>query len=166
MLLLLAKQDKITEQIEEIKIYRYTGGHMERNIDVIKDAEGNNIVIINDIIFKGKRSINWEDVKKYLKNFVGEVYKVLNTNDNIYIGADLPNEYSGSKYTYSLKGTAAKAKANVSQGIPELIEIAAGRHFRKNTGQKHNRNAKYGWYRYDSRFALPVYDSKGGDRKI
>lgn len=27
--------------------------------------------------------------------------------------------------------------------------------------EKHRRNAKYGWYRYDSRFALPVYDRSG-----
>ena len=27
--------------------------------------------------------------------------------------------------------------------------------------EKHRRNAKYGWYRYDSRFALPVYDMSG-----
>lgn len=27
--------------------------------------------------------------------------------------------------------------------------------------EKHGRNAKYGWYRYDSRFALPVYDGSG-----
>ncbi len=27
---------------------------MERNIDVIKDADGNSIVMINDIRFKGK----------------------------------------------------------------------------------------------------------------
>ena len=27
--------------------------------------------------------------------------------------------------------------------------------------RKHNWNAKNGWYRYDSRFALPVYDKSG-----
>lgn len=27
--------------------------------------------------------------------------------------------------------------------------------------EKHRRNVKYGWYRYDSRFALPVYDGSG-----
>lgn len=27
--------------------------------------------------------------------------------------------------------------------------------------EKHRRNAKYGWYRYDSRFALQVYDGSG-----
>ena len=134
---------------------------MERNIEIIKDAEGRSIVMINDIIFKGKRSINWDDVRTYLKDYVGDVYEIISTEDSIYIGSDLPNEYTGSNYTYSLKGTAAKAKANATQGIPEMIEIAEGKHFRKNNEEKHSRNAKYGWYRYDSRFALPVYGSDG-----
>ena len=30
---------------------------MERNISVIKDVNGNQIVIVNDIRFKGKRNI-------------------------------------------------------------------------------------------------------------
>ena len=82
---------------------------------------------------------------------------VASTGDVIYIGADLPNEYSGSKYTHSLKGTNAKAKANATQGIPEMIEIALGKYYRENKESKHWRNAMYGWYRYDSRFAIPVY---------
>ncbi|MDO4337654.1 MAG: MmcQ/YjbR family DNA-binding protein [Eubacteriales bacterium] len=55
----------------------------------------------------------------------------------------------------------AKAKANASQGIPGMLEIAVGKHFRENSGEKHLRNAANGWYRYDSRFALPVYDESG-----
>ena len=64
-----------------------------------------------------------------------------------------------SEYTESLRGTKAKAKANASQGIPELLRIAQGKYFRENKAAKHKRNAKYGWYRYNSRFALPVYGS-------
>ena len=82
------------------------------------------------------------------------------TGDVIYIGSDLPKEYSGSKYTNSINGTNAKAKANAATGIPELIEIAVGKYFRKNQEDKHKRDAKNGWYRYDSRFALPVYGDK------
>ena len=26
---------------------------------------------------------------------------------------------------------------------------------------KHIKDARYGWYRYDSRFALPIFDDKG-----
>ena len=111
----------------------------------------------NDIRFKGKRSINWREVRAYLKEYVGDFCMVASTGDVIYIGADLPNEYSGSKYTHSLKGTNAKAKANATQGIPEMIEIALGKYYRENKESKHWRNARYGWYRYNSRFALPVY---------
>ena len=129
----------------------------QRNVSVIQDIDGNNIVVINDIRFKGKRSIDWKEVRAYLKEYVGDFYKVASTGDVIYIGDDLPSEYSGSKYTHSIKGTNAKAKANAVQGIPEMIEIAVGKHFRENKESKHWRNAMYSWYRYDSRFAIPVY---------
>ena len=129
----------------------------QRNVSVIQDIDGNNIVVINDIRFKGKRSIHWKEVRAYLKEYIGDFYKVASTGDVIYIGADLPNEYSGSKYTHSLKGTNAKAKANATQGIPEMIEISTGRYFRENNKGKHNWSARNGWYRYDTYFALPVY---------
>lgn len=134
---------------------------MDRNINIITDLNGNKIVLINDIIFKGKKTINWDDVKAYLKSYVGEFYEIADMKDIVYIGKDLPDEYTRSRYTYSLKGANAKAKANASQGIPEMLEIAVGRHFRENSGEKHLRNAANGWYRYDSRFALPVYDESG-----
>lgn len=131
---------------------------MERKVSIIEDLEGRKIVFIHDILFKGKRSIQWDDVRNYLKKYVGEYYYIADSAEVIYIGNDLPNEYTGSEYTYKLKGTVAKAKANASQGIPEMIEIAKGGSFRENKESKHNRNAKFGWYRYDSYFALPVYD--------
>ena len=132
-----------------------------RNVSVIQDADGNNIVMINDIRFKGKRSVNWDDVKAYIEEFVGDDYTIAETSDIIYIGSDLPDEYTGSEYTESLRGANAKAKANASQGIPELLSIANGKHFRENQAAKHKRNAKFGWYRYNSRFALPVYGENG-----
>ena len=52
----------------------------------------------------------------------------------IYIGNDLPDEYTGSVYTAKLKGTIAKAKANATQGIPHIINIAKGKFFRANNG--------------------------------
>ena len=71
--------------------------NIKRNVSVIQDVDGNNIVIINDIRFKGKRSVDWKDVREYLKEHVGEFYTIAATGDVIYIGSDLPNEYSGSK---------------------------------------------------------------------
>ena len=134
---------------------------MQRKVNVVQDLVGNKIVFIHDIIFKGKRSIEWPDVEEYLKQFVGEVYAIERTEDLIYIGADLPDEYTHSNYTMILKGANAKAKANAVQGLPEIIEIATKKVHKDNFKEKHKKDAKYGWYRYESRFALPVFDSDG-----
>ena len=77
------------------------------------------------------------------------------------MGQDFADEYSGSQDTARLKGALAKAKANASQGIPELIETAENRRHKGNLNPKHQRDAKFGWYRYDSRFGLPVYGEDG-----
>lgn len=61
----------------------------DRNVSIIKDTEGNNIVLINDIIFKGKRAISWNDVEQYLKEHVGEFYKISET-DGTDLNQDLP----------------------------------------------------------------------------
>lgn len=132
-----------------------------RNVSIVKDLNGNNIVIINDIVFKGKKSISWKDVEKYLMRYVGELYTIVATNEVVYIGADLPDEYAHSEYTNILKGENAKAKANAVQGIPELIKISSGLKYFPNKKKKHNNDAKYGWYRYESRFALPVFGEDG-----
>jgi hypothetical protein len=134
---------------------------LKRNVEIITESNGKKIVRIKDIRFKGKRSIDWEDVKSYLKEYIGDMYKTFDGEDMIFIGADLPNEYTGSRYTYKLMGAIAKAKANAAQGIPEMIEIADNKRFRENQDERHVRNARYGWYRYDSRFEIPVLDEMG-----
>ncbi len=134
---------------------------MDRKIDVIEDLNGEKIVFINDILFKGKRSIDWLEVEKYLKKFIGESYTIEDSDDVVFIGKDLPDEYAHSNYTQILKGTNAKAKANATQGLPQLIEVAKGKSYKENYKEKHNNDAKYGWYRYNSKFALPVYDNNG-----
>lgn len=136
-------------------------GKIQRNVSIIQDIDGNQIVLINDVIFKGKRSVEWKDVEKYLRQYVGEFYQIADTKDIIYIGADLPDEYAGSNYTKHIKGAVAKAKANAVQAIPEMIEIATSKTYENNKKDKHRRQAKNGWYRYDSRFALPVYGDNG-----
>lgn len=134
---------------------------MKRNISIITDLDGKKIVIIHDIRFKGKRRIDWDDVEDYLKQYIGRFYEIADEKDIVYIGKDLPDEYSGSEDTARLRGTLAKAKANAAQGIPELIEVASNKRYKENLASKHNINAKFGWYRYDSGFALPVYGENG-----
>ena len=57
---------------------------MERNICVIKDVNGKQIVIVNDIRFKGKRNIDWDEVEQYLKQFVGELIEITESKEIIY----------------------------------------------------------------------------------
>lgn len=136
-------------------------GLEKRKVNVIEDLDGKKTVFIHDIRFKGKRSVNWDEVEIYLKQYVGEFYTIDDSNDVIFIGSDLPDEYAHSNYTRILRGANAKAKANAAQGLPELIEIAGEKVFTRNYKVKHNIDAMYGWYRYESRFALPVFGESG-----
>ena len=133
---------------------------MRQRIQIVKDTDGRKTVFIHDQIFKGKRTISWCEVEAYLKLFVGDVCVVESTEDEIYTGSKLPDEYTNSNYTKALKGANIKVKANAAQGIHEMIEIAENKRFVQNFKKKHHNDAKYGWYRYDTRFALPVYNSE------
>ena len=128
---------------------------------IVKDPDGRSIVVINDIRFKGKRQIDWEEVQKYLLQYIGQFYEIADTKDIVYIGKDFPDEYSGSNDTARLQGTLAKTKANAAQGLPRLIETAVNKRFKENLAQKHDKDASMGWYRYTARFALPVYGDDG-----
>lgn len=132
----------------------------DRNIEIVHDVDGNSIVVIHDIKFKGKRRINWKDVEDYLQEYIGEFYEIAETGDIVYIGKDLPEEYTWSKSTKELKGTNAKAKANATQGLPELIQIARDKKHKDNQKDKHKNDAAHGWYKYSSRFALPVFNEE------
>lgn len=130
-----------------------------RNINIIVDADGNRLVLINDIVFKGKRNVNWDEVKTYLEQYVGDYYEIEETSEKVYIGNKLPDEYTGSESKKILLGANAKAKANAATAIPELIQIAKNPSYQENKKEKHDKDAKHGWYRYDVRFAIPVYEN-------
>lgn len=132
----------------------------ERNISIMIDADGNKLVLINDIRFKGKRKIDWENVKMYLKEYVGSCYEIAESSEVIYIGNEFPEEFAESESRKALKGANAKAKANAATAIPELIQIAVNPSFEENRKEKHVKKAKNGWYKYEIRFALPVYENE------
>ena len=105
---------------------------MQRKVNVVEDLDGKKIVFIHDIRFKGRQAIEWNEVEKYLRQYVGESHIIESTKDMVYIGMDLPEEYAHSNYTNTLKGANAKAKANASQGLPEIIEIAVNKAHKDN----------------------------------
>ena len=131
------------------------------NVSIITDAEGNKVVVINDLRFKRSKKVEWNVVESYLKEYIGVCAEILDTNEMIYIGSDFPDEYSHSKDTKILRGPNEYAKANASIAIKELIQIASNKAFSENHKDKHSSKAKYGWYRYDTRFAIPKYDNDG-----
>ena len=136
---------------------------MERNVEIIINDDGLRVVRINDVRFKGKNKEDWKKVENYLKEYVGEYYEIEESSEKVYISSDFPDEYANSESRLALKGAVAKAKANASQGIPELIRIATNESYSENTKAKHNEDAKQGWYRYDVRFELPVFNDKTGE---
>ena len=131
------------------------------NVSIIADAEGQKVVVINDLRFKRSKRVDWNVVEGYLKEYIGYCTEILDTNEMIYIGSDFPDEYAHSKDTKVLRGPNEYAKANASAAIKELIQIATNKTFSENHKDKHNTKAKYGWYRYDTRFAIPKYNDYG-----
>ena len=131
---------------------------MRKKVDIIKDVDGKSIVVINDLHFKGRRSVDWDTVEDCLKEYIGEYAEITEISDVVYIGADLPDEFAHSKDIKALRGANMYAKANSSGIIKELIEVEANKTFAENYTKKHSIDAKFGWYRYDTRFAISVYD--------
>ena len=128
---------------------------------VVIDENGEKIVVIPQVIFKGKRTISWEDVEKYLIRYIGKIFEVSETKDLIVIDRMFVDEYTGSDYTKKLVGALPKVKANMSQGIPQMIEIATKKRWKENFDHKHKKKAGNGWFRYNSRFALPITNNDG-----
>lgn len=128
---------------------------------VIRDDNNKKMVVIPHVVFKGKRSISWKQVEQYLISYVGKLFEVSETKDLIYIDKSFTDEYAGSVYTQKLRGALPKVKANMSQGIPEMIEIATEKRWKEDFQGKHKKRAGKGWFRYNTRFALPVVNEKG-----
>jgi len=92
------------------------------------------------------------------------VYTIIERGQSVYLGEDLPGEYTHSRYTQEIQKhdrKAARAKNKAVSGLGEMIEISTNRRWEK-TKHPHNKDAKYGVYRYDSTFAFPVTDPASG----
>ena len=89
-------------------------------------------------------------MEAYLQQYVGEFYSIADTKEIVYIGTDLPDEYTNSNYTHRLKGTSAKAKANAVFALPvydEYGEIERYNVFHASLIVRHSEDKKL--YLYD-----------------
>lgn len=134
---------------------------LDKNVTVVTDVDGKKIVLIHDVRFRGKTREEWSEIEHYLKEYVGSFYEIAETSEKIYIGKDFPDEFVHGKDKTVLKGPNLKAKANATQAVGELIQIATSKSSYVDYQSKHGGKAQYGWYRYDTRLALPVYNATG-----
>ena len=99
---------------------------------------------------------NHQAVANYIAQHIGEVFTIIESGQRVYIGDDLPAEYTRSRYTQSIiKSQKSKAKNKAVSNLGEMIEIATNRRWEQ-TKHAHNKDAAYGMYRYDTTFAFPV----------
>ena len=96
----------------------------DRSISIIQDENAKSIVLINDIRYKSRRSIDWSEIEIYLKQYIDECYEILESSDKVFIDTDFPDEFAHSKDTKDVKGANEKAKANAVTAIANIIEIA------------------------------------------
>lgn len=129
-----------------------------------RSVNGNEVVWIEENILKENKG---QPVHQFIADFIaehiGDVYTLIESGQKVYIGEDLPGEYTQSQYTQKVLAknpNIIKAKNKATANIKEIIEIATNRRWEK-TEHPENKDAKYGMYRYDTWFGFPVYDSKG-----
>ena len=119
---------------------------MNKSVSIITDLDGSKIALINDIRFKSRKGIDWNEVEQYLKEYIGEYFEISETSEKIYIGSDFPDEFSHSNDTKGLKGANMKAKANITPAIGELIQIASEKAQYPDYKNKHGAKAQFGCY--------------------
>lgn len=128
-------------------------------------ADGERIVWIEDNVLR--ENTNKLPTHQYIANYIaehiGEVYTILESGQKVYIGKDLPSEYTQSKYTKQIlrsRPGVLKIKHRSVVGIGEMIEIATNRRWEK-TRHPESKDAKFGMYRYDTKVGFPVKDRNG-----
>ena len=155
--------------VDAAENYREGTGNENAELDSgvkmqLRYADGNSVVWIEENILKEN---DGEPVHQYIANYIaehiGEVYTIIESGQKVYIGEDLPGEYTQSKYTKAiLKNNAKvlKAKNRAAANLGEMIEIATYRRWEE-TKHTHSKDAKYGIYRYDMRFGFPIKNHQG-----
>lgn len=106
---------------------------------------------------------DYKVAEAYLKTLVDTEHPfatILVDAQPVYIGKDLPGEYKGSEYTHGLNRSTRQVKMQAATNLDEMLLLAEDGEWRENVKDKHKQDAKNGWYRYSTRFALPVLDIK------
>ena len=150
------------KQLEGKKNTAQTDGEARYSI---KQVNGKEVVWIENSLLTNKELNNHRAVAEFIAQHIGEVYTIIESGQKVYLGEDLPGEYTHSNYTDSIRRRAPsllKAKNKAASDLGLLIETATNRRWEK-TKHTDSKDAKYGMYRYDVSFA---FQSKGNEPKI
>ena len=111
-LLAISLIEKMPEYVLRLLAYKIQleSSKKDQRIHIIQDENNKSIVLINDIRFKSRRNIDWNEIEEYLKEYIGNTYEILETCEKIYIGNDFPDEFCHSKDKIRLKGANEKAR--------------------------------------------------------
>ena len=131
-----------------------TGGGVKYSI---KFDENGAIAVLD-----GKFDSDRKAVLVYLQGLVSnEVFStVLSDAQPVYIGKDLPGEYTQSEYTKALFERMREVKFKAAGTLGDMLLIADNVGWGEDKGGKHGSKAKNGWYYYTTRFAIPVFQQK------
>ena len=129
-----------------------------------REVNGHSVVWTEENILKENTGLPVHQfIANYIAEHIGEVYTIIESGQKVYIGENLPEEYTQSKYTQAVlkkNPNIIKVKNRASKNLGEMIEIADNRRWEK-TRHEESKDAKYGMYRYDTRFGFPVLDTRG-----
>lgn len=140
--------------------YRTQNNNLDGNthFSVIYNNDGSfNRVKITDNIFENNnnKSIT-KTIKDYLTEHIGEYAEIIESRQRVYLGEDLPGEYAFSKSTRGLTLAQKMAKGRATTGLKEIINNATNRKYSNYKKTKHITDAKYGFYKYDTKFSFEL----------
>lgn len=99
------------------------------------------------------KSINKETIKN-IKNQKGISYKIIETNNNVFIDKKTAYEFVYSKNSVLNNKQQKLIKSKLSKYLREIINNSTDKIYTTNKKDKHSKDAKYGFYRYKITFSI------------
>lgn len=125
----------------------------------IKNIDGRLITVIDT----QNDTRDFKAAEAYLKTLVNTDHPfstILMDAQPVYVGKDLPGEYRSSEYTKSMLSKLRDVKMQAATNLDEMLLLAENGEWRENVKPKHAKDARNGWYRYDTEFAIPILNAK------
>ncbi len=122
----------------------------------VYDNYGNvsHVRLDSDILYNDKETSISKLMKRYSTLFVGKCFSIKESGQSINVGKDFPGEFAYSKSSLVLSKSKKLIKGKLLNNIDEIILNATNRMYSNDHKPKHVRDAKYGFYKYDTSFSL------------